>query len=40
MVNLYVVMIKNGRKTIDDVPPMWRDAVQAELDRLAAAEAE
>lgn len=31
MVNLYVKMIRMGRKTIDDVPPLWRDAVRAAL---------
>ena len=31
MVNLYVKMIRLGRKTIDDVPPLWRDAVRAAL---------
>ena len=31
MVNLYVKMIRMGRKTIDDVPPLWREAVRAAL---------
>lgn len=31
MVNLYVKLIKMGRKTIEDVPPLWRDAVAAAL---------
>ena len=29
MVNLYVKLIRMGRKTIDDVPELWRDAVIA-----------
>lgn len=32
MVNLYVKMIRLGRKTIDDVPELWRDAVIAALE--------
>lgn len=28
MVNLYVKLIRLGRKTIDDVPELWRDAVR------------
>ena len=32
MVNLYVKMIQLGRKTIDDVPPLWREAVRAALE--------
>lgn len=31
MVNLYVKLIKLGRKTIDDVPELWREAVIAAL---------
>lgn len=31
MVNLYVKLIRMGRKTIEDVPELWRDAVQAAL---------
>ena len=31
MVALYVKLIKMGRKTIDDVPELWRDAVIAAL---------
>lgn len=31
MVNLYVKLIRMGRKTIEDVPDLWRDAVQAAL---------
>ena len=27
MVNLYVKLIRMGRKTIDDVPELWRAAV-------------
>ena len=32
MVNLYVKHIRLGRKTIDDVPELWRDAVIAALE--------
>lgn len=32
MVNLYVKLIRLGRKTIDDVPKLWRDAVRAALE--------
>ena len=32
MVNLYVKLIRLGRKTIDDVPELWRDAVIATLE--------
>lgn len=39
MVNLYVKLIKMGRKTIEDVPLLWRDAVAAALG-LADVEAE
>lgn len=31
MVNLYVKLIRLGRKTIDDVPDLWREAVIAAL---------
>ena len=31
MVNLYVKLIRMGRKTIEDVPDLWRDAVKAAL---------
>ena len=31
MVNLYVKPIRLGRKTIDAVPELWRDAVIAAL---------
>ncbi len=31
MVNLYVKLIKMGRKTIDDVPEFWREAVREAL---------
>lgn len=34
MVNLYVKLIKMGRKTIDDVPELWRDAVRKALNEL------
>lgn len=32
MVNLYVKLIRLGRKTIEDVPELWRDAVIAALE--------
>ena len=32
MVNLYVKLIRLGRKTIDDVPELWRDAVIVALE--------
>ena len=32
MIKIYVRRIKAGEMTIDDVPPRWRDAVQAVLD--------
>ena len=32
MVNLYVKLIRLGRKPIDDVPELWRDAVIAALE--------
>lgn len=32
MVNLYVKRIKAGLMTLEDVPPMWRDAVREALD--------
>jgi len=32
MVYLYVKLIRMGRKTIDDVPELWRDAVIAALE--------
>lgn len=32
MVNLYVKLIRLGRKTINDVPELWRDAVIAALE--------
>lgn len=31
MVSLYVKLIRMGRKTIDDVPDLWREAVLAAL---------
>lgn len=31
MVNLYVKLIRLGRKTIEDVPELWREAVIAAL---------
>lgn len=31
MVNLYVKLIRMGRKTIDDVPELWRAAVLESL---------
>ena len=32
MGNLYVKLIRLGRKTIDDVPELWRDAVIVALE--------
>lgn len=34
MVSLYVALIVAGRRTIDQVPPKFKDAVQADLDAL------
>lgn len=31
MVNLYVKLIRMGRKTIDDVPELWREQVREAL---------
>lgn len=31
MVNLYVKLIRMGRKTIDDVPKLWREKVREAL---------
>lgn len=31
MVQLYVALIKAGRKTLDDVPKKYREAVKKEL---------
>ena len=33
MVALYVKRIKEGLMTVDEVPKLWRDKVQAELDK-------
>ena len=32
MVNLYVKLIRMGRKTIDDVPELWREEVREALE--------
>ena len=32
MAKLYYNLIQNGLKTIEDVPMVWREAVQALLD--------
>lgn len=32
MVAIYVRYIRNGLKTLDDVPARWRDAVEAALN--------
>lgn len=32
MVNLYVKLIRMGRKTIDDVPELWREQVREALE--------
>lgn len=34
MVNFFIGEIKIGRITIDDVPKLWRNKVQARLDEL------
>ena len=31
MVKLYVLRIKAGKMTLEEVPDRWRDAVEAEL---------
>ena len=33
MVEFYVKLIQAGKKTIDQIPAKWREAVQAALDR-------
>lgn len=33
MVKLYLIAIKNGEMTIEEVPVLWRSRVQAELDK-------
>ena len=33
MVDFYVKLIQSGKKTIDQIPAKWREAVQAALDR-------
>lgn len=33
MVKFYVLQIKSGKKTLDDVPAKWHDAVKAELEK-------
>lgn len=33
MVALYLKRIKEGLMTVDEVPKLWRDKVQAELDK-------
>lgn len=33
MVTLYVKRINNGLMTIEEVPQLWKDKVQAELDK-------
>ena len=37
MVELYYNLIKAGYKTIDNVPPLWRDAVRIMLESDATA---
>lgn len=32
MITLYLRWIREGRLTLDDVPPRWYDAVAAELE--------
>lgn len=33
MVKLYVDLIKKGLKTVDQVPPKWREDVRAECEK-------
>lgn len=33
MVAFYVMRIRQGKMTIDDVPEKWREAVRKELDK-------
>lgn len=33
MVEFYVKLIKSDKKTIDQIPVKWREAVQAALDK-------
>ena len=35
MIKLYADMIQKGLKTIDDIPDIMKDKVQAELDKRA-----
>ena len=38
MVDFYLHKIKHDIITIDDVPPLWKKKVQAELDKLETEE--
>ena len=33
MIKFYVLRIKAGKMTLDDVPEKWREAVRAELEK-------
>ena len=33
MIKFYVLRIKTGKMTLDDVPEKWREAVRAELEK-------
>lgn len=33
MVAYYLNKIRNGERTIDDVPPRWKEAVEKELEK-------
>ena len=33
IVMIYVKKIRNGEMTLEDVPPKWHDAVEAELNK-------
>ena len=33
MVEFYVKLIRAGKKTLEQIPAKWREAVQAALDR-------
>jgi hypothetical protein len=38
MAQIYYNLIKKGLKTIDDVPLLWREAVQALMDERGGAD--
>lgn len=39
MVNVYVNLIRAGLRTLEQVPPQWRDAVAAKLKEVTGEEA-